>query len=833
MTVDSTITYPPPQTFPPPVPPLPSFKYSQPIPKTPTLYLMQSSIQPQPTASSSRTGSPVIQEPQIPAIHGLMPAEGRISPVTVQTYTSIDQISATSLQDGNSSQGGATKAMSTSASIQTLNSTTPLLQAFSRKDTIPEEADDPGRTSSASGTPGKDSRDSRPRRSSVTYSTNTSKSNFSSLIARVSHSSGGPDRRSLKQLSTSMFRRKPLPPVPPLPHIAVQDIRRQEDSLQLPDLVSRAQVLSQLLDKGHRPHHSMQSFGEPKGPEVAPVGTEEVIYSGVDPNLHHVLGIAAGVTAGKKSKHKCSGDLAGALCNLNATCICTTTIVSGQCKQLAQSLLDLVPSLNTIFDANMSATALSTALWEAQGTVLGSNCASQAELVDVGSALNPSASPNRTLWAQSALLWNLVQSENVTATTEMQQFVQSAPWSSLSAVDGPAVDSAGQFSTDVLGYQFDFAAQTVTPASATFEGAGQPSSGQLSEVNSVAEAVLDRMYTYAVASSTQQEKALQNYWTDVLQQKASDFENFVSLVRGAPVLLPFDSTLVMDGQSVASLMENSTTNPFPPPLACYPGLDDSQLQLLNSVETTVFNLSSASTVSSFDTSCYPNRPIYGVLDVLQLRLPFVNSLNGVATQAAVLKSAVSPRVVVYNGQILSTLPDASPSNTAVVDPHQYGTLNNMYHVLLRYLSSMDVNVATELAQFVLGSTTVPPSPSSALLSAISSLPVMEVAVFGTIKPSEIDHTVSSLTAPNGSLYFGTTASSNLREWTISAVQGDLLWTENATSTQYVKDDPSNPNFMQIWMSAYNYFHESNNATVTVSNITNSFESTGLFTNPSS
>lgn len=316
----------------------------------------------------------------------------------------------------------------------------------------------------------------------------------------------------------------------------------------------------------------------------------------------------------------------------------------------------------------------------------------------------------------------------------------------------------------------------------------------------------------------------------MLSQQASDLNTFISLIRGSPVLLPFDATLSTDNLPIANLLTNSTTAPFPPPLGCYPALNSSQLQLLNTMETTVFGLPAASAASTFDTSCYPNRPIYGVLDILRLRLPFVDSRTGVAKQAAVLKEDAAPRVVVYSGGVLSALPLSTFSDDVITDPRQYGTLNNINHVLLSYLSSIsDIGVAKELVQYILSSPALPPPSTNALFSAISSLPVLEVAVFGTVAPSDVQSAVSSFTDPQGSLFFGTTSSANLRDWSINAVGGEVVWAELATSSKVVRDNAlTNSTFNSVWNPSFNFFHTNNSATVTVSNITSAFTAVGLF-----
>lgn len=154
--------------------------------------------------------------------------------------------------------------------------------------------------------------------------------------------------------------------------------------------------------------------------------------------------------------------------------------------------------MNAVFGSNYSADDVYTAVWEVQGIPSGDTCANQVSLIDVAPALDSSSSPNRTQWAQAALLWDIVRSENLTANGDMRDFIQRANWHSLPAADGPTSSSASQFTFHNSGYDFNFAAQSVTAPPATFVDVGQPSADQSSRVNSAAHSALDRMYTYAL-----------------------------------------------------------------------------------------------------------------------------------------------------------------------------------------------------------------------------------------------------------------------------------------------------------------------------------------------
>jgi len=129
-------------------------------------------------------------------------------------------------------------------------------------------------------------------------------------------------------------------------------------------------------------------------------------------------------------------------------------------------------------------------------SALSNDCAAQARVVDVAPALDSQTVPNRTEWAQGALLWSFVLSQNASAVGELGDFISQAPWSNLPG-DGPVTGGLPKFSTTQLGFTFDFAAQTVSEPSVSFVTDGQPSSTQLAEVGSTARTALDRMYSFA------------------------------------------------------------------------------------------------------------------------------------------------------------------------------------------------------------------------------------------------------------------------------------------------------------------------------------------------
>jgi hypothetical protein len=250
-------------------------------------------------------------------------------------------------------------------------------------------------------------------------------------------------------------------------------------------------------------------------------------------------------------------------------------------------------------------------------------------------------------------------------------------------------------------------------------------------------------------------------------------------------------------------------------------------------ETTVFNLDNPAAASSFDAACFPDRPIYGILDLLRLRLPYLEDRPWLPRQAAVLKVDALPRAVVYVNEMLSTtFPGSTPRvkfTQSDLDPRNYGTLNLPSHVILQYLSSMPVETAKTLAQFVVnavGKPAVPPELSSPLLKTLSSIPPLEVAIFGNIGPTDVSGTVTSFMTASGRFFFGTDAGSALRNWTITTAGGSVAWAENSSSPRIVRDNSlADTTFDQAWRAVAARLDDNS---IGLSNLTVSFEQTQKF-----
>lgn len=305
------------------------------------------------------------------------------------------------------------------------------------------------------------------------------------------------------------------------------------------------------------------------------------------------------------------------------------------------------------------------------------------------------------------------------------------------------------------------------------------------------------------ASATQRQNALKKYWTSVLLRSPADLAVFKTALVATPVMLPFNAS----SSQINNLLAESPSASFPPALACYPQPSNSFLSQLNLFELNVFALPSINSQSGFDPACDKNRPIYGVLDVLRLRLPFLGSNSNTVKQAITLTRDALPRAILYNGPIFSTISNVTVTQNITLnnDPRQFGTPVLSDHVILQYLLSMpSVSVASAVVQFVLNTTgIVPPDSTSLLFSSLDSIPTLEVAIFGDVPPSDMTSTVSSFANPSGTLFFGSQDGSVLRNWTINSIGGPILWTLNSTSPLIVRDKSLSPQttISQTWTGA--------------------------------
>ncbi|CAE6422056.1 unnamed protein product [Rhizoctonia solani] len=513
-----------------------------------------------------------------------------------------------------------------------------------------------------------------------------------------------------------------------------------------------------------------------------------------------------GVSVGLTRAHAKTPDAAGYTCS--------ATNQTGQLCDLAQVLVDLVEPVNRLFDPSPAFTPSSVALslWEIQGNPLpGANCANQADLVDVGPALSyteQGVAANRTEFARSALLWTLVMSMDPNTTASMQRFIKRLDFTKLDS--GPE-SVYGEFLYGVTGFQFDFARMTVSQPAMTWQGSGKPSADQVVLVDDNARKALDRVYTFAsgrvLASSSQRSSALSRYWTNTLQFSASQLSDFRNIASASPVLLPFDAS----SSAVRALFSNVNQS-FPPPAACFPGLSADELDAINSMETMVFGLDRISSAPlALDASCFPSRPVYGVLDLARLRSSFGPSEDNAPKQAVQVSANATSRLSIRLGRSGAGLPSTSIATanlTGSSDPRTFGTINSMDHVLLTYLQAFpSIQAAGALVEHVLASSesrAPPPTNTSALYnltSGLTALPVLEVAFFGRVGPTDLVLAHADFAAPSGELFFGSRAGDAFRNWAVQRTD-QVVWSDGPNAAQVVREGQTkDQTFEEVWDAA--------------------------------
>ncbi|KAH7334595.1 hypothetical protein B0J17DRAFT_631344 [Rhizoctonia solani] len=509
-----------------------------------------------------------------------------------------------------------------------------------------------------------------------------------------------------------------------------------------------------------------------------------------------------GVSVGLTRAHRKTPDAAGYTCS--------ATNQTGQLCDLAQVIDGGRNRCDVLFDPSPAFTPSSVALslWEIQGSPLpGANCANQADLVDVGPALSFTAqgvAANRTEFARSALLWTLVMSMDPNTTANMQRFVKRLDFAKL---DSGSDSVFGEFLFGVTGFQIDFARMTVSQPAMTWQGSGKPSADQVALVDNDARKALDRVYTFASASSSQRSSALSRYWANILQFSASQLSDFRNIASASPVLLPFDAS----SSAVRSLF-SSVNQSFPPPAACYPGLSGDELDAINSMETSVFGLDRITSAPlALDASCFPSRPVYGVLDLVRLRSSFGPGEKNGPKQAVQVSANATSRMSIRLGRSGAGIPStsiATANRTGSSDPRTFGTINSMDHILLTYLQAFpSIQAAEALVEHVLASSdsrAPPPSNTSALFnltSGLTALPTIEVAFFGRVGPTDLDLAHADFAVPSGELFFGSRAGDAFRNWAVQRAD-QVVWSDGPNAAQVVREGQAkDQTFEEVWDAA--------------------------------
>ena len=240
-------------------------------------------------------------------------------------------------------------------------------------------------------------------------------------------------------------------------------------------------------------------------------------------------------------------------------------------------------------------------------------------------------------------------------------------------------DSSANMQMISSGYLFDFSALSVTipPLPTPLVTPAGPS--------------LERLTTNAVAASTQRGNALVHHWTE-LELPLTSLPLFLAAMRRSPIVIPFD------WNRTGNL---STGAFFPPAAACIDSLTLWQAQTIKTLETNAFGLAPIVNPSS-QTNCSLHRPTYGIVNLLHLRLPFVDSdtRRDLPKQGVILNESNKSRYSFHAGELLD-ISATTPSSPSL--PDRFGVIDHLDHVVLAYLTLLDRSLAKTLVEFVLGS----------------------------------------------------------------------------------------------------------------------------------
>lgn len=259
--------------------------------------------------------------------------------------------------------------------------------------------------------------------------------------------------------------------------------------------------------------------------------------------------------------------------------------------------------------------------------------------------LDPGQYKSRRRWIQAVLLWDAAISEDFTneALPAFQAGLSYWQWQ-----DSPSFQAQPAFQAESHGCSIDFAYQKVfvLPKTLPELGVSQASIARLDNTSATA---LQRVGAFALAASNQRSSALLSLFAS-LGYQAEQLSTFRTNILAFPVYFPFDLDRPVGSQSAMSVAfrQKDSDASFPIPAACIPGVSASQISEINRVEADIFGLPAAISASEVPTNC-TGRPIYGILNILNLRLPFLDEQR--PQQAVVMADQVGQKRSFYFSSI--------------------------------------------------------------------------------------------------------------------------------------------------------------------------------------
>lgn len=265
-------------------------------------------------------------------------------------------------------------------------------------------------------------------------------------------------------------------------------------------------------------------------------------------------------------------------------------------------------------------------------------CSHHTSLIDLVN-LDPVRYIKRQSWLQAAILWDYASSEDF-ANRSTLDFANSLSFWQYQ--DNPSFDKQPRFSTNAHGYTIDFAYQKIFVPEQTLGSSGLTSAKQV-RLSNETQVTLRRMLAFGSAASAQRSFSLQH----LIHELGFTVDNLVAIrryVQNAPVLFPFDLAGSVGNQSTLDFAtsQSSAVSTFPIPYACTPGLTDEQVQRLGAVEGPIFglpDLGPQDAAAPFNATRCIGRPVYGLVNLFNLRLPFLN--KQLPRQAVAVTNTVS------------------------------------------------------------------------------------------------------------------------------------------------------------------------------------------------
>jgi hypothetical protein len=322
----------------------------------------------------------------------------------------------------------------------------------------------------------------------------------------------------------------------------------------------------------------------------------------------------------------------------DATCVCPDG--TSDCPyKLAKGLVTSASDANNLFSPPINTTTLAQSLGNRSDFAADSSCAAQAQLLDLVT-VDQSRLPKRSKWFRSVLLWDLATSEDFTSTLLKDAIASHEYWLWQ---NNAAFAADPKYQVLVHGYNVDLAFQKVFIPEQSIDAA-RLEQGQLSRLDDSTRLAYAHVFSMAAAASTQRSNALQQLF-QALGFSPDQLNTFRQQVQASPVMFPFDATAQIGSQYTMTIAssQNTASQTFPLPISCQPNLSADQIADINAIEQQALGLPPASALSNFNSTC-SDRPLYGVLELFRLRLPFVE--EGLPTQAVSITSEVGTRIAV-------------------------------------------------------------------------------------------------------------------------------------------------------------------------------------------